>query len=175
MVAIYACHSSPIWRGRCQEVTELYTSPPHDWWPPVGPFTDPPDCTLAKGYTGRCNIWCEMIERDILCWTVEEKKPSMTIITLSTLIRIILLLASAIALIKSYILKWPLWHCDVEIQDEMKVCHFSPMIALLSLAIMTTGRRVFATDVHPWTNEQNGNKNSHTACHFQSDSSPSAA
>lgn len=116
-----------------------------------------------------------MIERDILRLTAEQKT-SMNIITLSTLIRMKLLLA----LIKSYILKRPLWHRDAGIQDEMKVCHFSAMIALLNLAIMTTSRRVFATDVSKIKKinkkrEQNGNKNNDTACHSQSDSSPSFA
>lgn len=48
LAAIYACHSSPIWRGRCQEVTELCTSPPHDWWPQGGLLTKPPVYPLAK-------------------------------------------------------------------------------------------------------------------------------
>lgn len=45
-------------------------------------------------------------------------------------------------LIKSNSSKRPQWLRDAEERNEMKVCHFSAMIALLNLAIMTPGRRV---------------------------------
>lgn len=69
--------------------------------------------------------------------------------------------------------------CNAEVQAEMKVCHFSAMIALLNLAMMTISRRVFATVTYKMENKKmkgwNGKKKSYTACHFQSDSCPSDA
>lgn len=100
--------------------------------------------SLAKSYTGRGGIWCETIEMGYSVRNCRSKS-SMNIITLSTLIRDETSTRLAIALIKSHILKWPWWHCDSEVQDEMRVCHFSAMIALLNLAMMTISRRVFAT------------------------------
>lgn len=126
-------------------------------------ITNLPVCPLAKICTGRGNIWCEMNERDFLCWTVEQQA-SMNVIALSTLIRMRLQLAGPflwLNLENGLRMKWKFAalrdHCFIETGDndhqEEILCY-----------------RHFQNNNN--TN-LNGNINSYTACHFQFESSPS--
>lgn len=114
----------PFEGGRCQELTELCTSPQHDWWPQGGLFPNPPVSPLAKTYTGRGGLWCEMMERRIQRVDLYSKKPRH-VYNNSQLWLGWNFYLSCHSLIKFHILKWLLWHCTLELKCDMKGAHFS--------------------------------------------------